>query len=75
MTQRQMAVLAALAHGDSNREIARQQGISAETVKKHVSLLMELFEVRNRVQLAVLVALNVPELLVSPGMTPLPARP
>lgn len=58
-----MAVLNALAHGDSNREIGRRLGIHEETVKKHVSVLIQKLHVRNRVQLAVLVALEMPELL------------
>lgn len=66
LTLRETAVLGALATGESNREIGRRFGISEQTVKKHVSVLIQKLYVRNRVQLAVLVALEMPELL--PGV-------
>jgi DNA-binding NarL/FixJ family response regulator len=63
MTARETAVLAAVAAGCSNREIGRQLGIGEQTIKNYVSVLIQKFHVRNRVQLAVLVALEMPELL------------
>lgn len=63
LTTREKAVLVALASGDSNREIGVQLGIGEQTVKNHVSVLIQKFHVRNRVQLAVLVALEMPEIL------------
>ena len=59
--------MAAVARGESNREIGQRLGISEQTVKNHVSVLIEKFHVRNRVQLAVLVALQMPELLRRPS--------
>ena len=52
--ERQVAVL--VAEGLVNTEIAERLGIGAATVKTHVSVLLEKFGVRNRVQLAVAVA-------------------
>jgi two-component system, NarL family, nitrate/nitrite response regulator NarL len=63
LTAREMAVLQALATGDSNREIGAHLGIGEQTVKNYVSVLIQKFHVRNRVQLAVAVALEMPELL------------
>lgn len=63
MTSRETAVLKAVACGESNREIGERLGIKEQTVKNHVSVLIEKFHLRNRVQLAVLVALEMPELL------------
>jgi two-component system nitrate/nitrite response regulator NarL len=62
LTAREMAVLRALATGDSNREIGAHLGIGEQTVKNYVSTLIQKFHVRNRVQLAVAVALEMPEL-------------
>jgi DNA-binding NarL/FixJ family response regulator len=58
VTAREAAVLRAIATGDSNTEIGRRLGISRQTVKKHVSALIQKLHVRNRVQLAVLEALR-----------------
>jgi DNA-binding NarL/FixJ family response regulator len=63
LTTRESVVLKAIATGDSNKEIAVRLGIGEQTVKNHVSVLIQKFHVRNRVQLAVLVALEMPELL------------
>lgn len=62
LTTREMAVLKALTRGDSNREIAAGLGVGEQTIKSNVSVLIQKFHVRNRVQLAVLVALEMPEL-------------
>jgi DNA-binding NarL/FixJ family response regulator len=62
LTTRESVVLKAIATGDSNKEIATSLGIGEQTVKNHVSVLIQKFHVRNRVQLAVLVALEMPEL-------------
>lgn len=63
LTARETVVLEAIATGDSNKEIATRLGIGEQTIKNHVSVLIQKFHVRNRVQLAVLVALEMPELL------------
>jgi DNA-binding NarL/FixJ family response regulator len=62
LTVRETAVLKGVATGDSNRTIGLQLGIGEQTVKNHVSVLIQKFQVRNRVQLAVTVALEMPEL-------------
>jgi DNA-binding NarL/FixJ family response regulator len=63
LTKREIAVLQELARGCSNREIGLALAIQEQTVKNHVSVLLQKLAVRNRVQLAVLVALEMPELL------------
>jgi DNA-binding NarL/FixJ family response regulator len=62
LTPRERAVLRRLAHGDSNVEIAERLNIREQTVKNHVSVLLQKLHVRNRVQLAVLAVCEWPEL-------------
>jgi DNA-binding NarL/FixJ family response regulator len=50
LTERELEVLRALAHGLSNREIAVQLVITEGTVKNHVSSLIEKMGVRDRTQ-------------------------
>jgi DNA-binding NarL/FixJ family response regulator len=50
LTERELEVLHALAHGLSNREIANQLVITEGTVKNHVSSLIAKLEVRDRTQ-------------------------
>ena len=52
LTRRERAVLALLAEGRSNPEIARELYLSEGTVKGHVSHLMTRLGCRNRTQLA-----------------------
>lgn len=56
LTSREREVAVLVAKGLANTEIAERLGIGAATVKTHVSVLLEKFQVRNRVQLAVAVA-------------------
>ena len=56
LTAREREVAVLVAQGLVNVEIADRLGIGAATVKTHVSALLEKFQVRNRVQLAVAVA-------------------
>lgn len=49
LTGRERDVLALLADGLTNREIANRLGIGAETVKDHVASLYRKFDVRDRV--------------------------
>ena len=56
LTAREREVAVLVAQGLANSEIADRLGIGAATVKTHVSALLEKFQVRNRVQLAVAVA-------------------
>ena len=53
LSEREEQVLAAVARGRSNDEIARELYISLSTVKSHVGSLMTKLGVRNRVELAI----------------------
>jgi DNA-binding NarL/FixJ family response regulator len=55
-SERERQVLALLAQGCDNAEIAQRLYISSSTVKNHVSRLLEKLSVRNRVQAAVYAA-------------------
>ena len=50
ITQREQAVLAGLATGDSNKQIARDLGISPNTVKTHIANLYAKLKVNGRMQ-------------------------
>jgi DNA-binding NarL/FixJ family response regulator len=62
LTRREVDVLCRLVHGDSNAVIARHLHIREQTVKNHVSVLLQKLHARNRVQLAVLATMQWPEL-------------
>lgn len=53
LTAREEDVLAAVARGRSNTEIARELYVSLSTVKTHLASLMSKLEARNRVELAI----------------------
>lgn len=55
LTPRQKEVIALLGEGLANKQIARALGISESRVKQHVTRLMRMFDVDNRVMLATLV--------------------
>ena len=50
LTERECEILGALASGRSNKELARDLGISPNTVKTHVARVYEKLEVQKRVQ-------------------------
>lgn len=50
LTERQRAVLAELAMGKSNKEIAQSLHLSEATVKVHLAAIMRVLDVRNRTQ-------------------------
>lgn len=50
LTERECEILGALASGRSNKELARDLGISPNTVKTHVARVYEKLEVQRRVQ-------------------------
>jgi DNA-binding NarL/FixJ family response regulator len=52
-SQRESDVLALIRQGLSNRDIAERLFISERTVKSHVNRLLQKFQMKNRVQLAV----------------------
>jgi DNA-binding NarL/FixJ family response regulator len=53
LTERERAVLAHVADGKGNREIARQLGLAEGTVKNHVSTILSKLHLRSRTELAV----------------------
>ena len=56
LTQRQREVFGLLAQGKSNPEIARELGVSAHTVRIHISAILRALGVSNRTQAAVMAA-------------------
>jgi DNA-binding NarL/FixJ family response regulator len=58
LSHRERELVAAVARGLSNRDIASATGIAQQTVKNHLSSIFQKLNVRSRVQLAVLVLRN-----------------
>ena len=58
LSPREREIVAAVARGLSNRDIALATGISQQTVKNHLSSIFHKLNVRSRVQLAVLALRN-----------------
>jgi two-component system, NarL family, nitrate/nitrite response regulator NarL len=52
MTQREREVIALIASGLSNKEIAMRLGIATDTVKSHVRNVMDKLALRSRLQIA-----------------------
>lgn len=55
LTDREKEVAITLATGASNKEIARSLGITERTVKAHVGAILEKLQVRDRLQLSLIV--------------------
>lgn len=55
LSPRERQVAVAVAHGSTNKEIARVMGITERTVKAHLSAIFEKLEVRDRLQLSLVV--------------------
>jgi DNA-binding NarL/FixJ family response regulator len=54
LSPREKQIVAAVARGLSNRDIAVSTGIAQQTVKNHLSSIFHKLQVRSRVQLAIL---------------------
>lgn len=54
LSEREREVALRVARGESNKEIARELDIAERTVKAHLSAIFEKLEVRDRLQLAIL---------------------
>jgi DNA-binding NarL/FixJ family response regulator len=63
LTRREVDILHGVVCGQSNVEIGAALGLREQTVKNHISVLLQKLQVRNRVQLAVLVARQWPWLV------------
>ena len=50
MTKREHGILELVAHGQTNKEIAKTLSISEKTVKHYMTSIMEKLQVRNRVE-------------------------
>ncbi|MBY0492856.1 MAG: helix-turn-helix transcriptional regulator [Cyanobacteria bacterium] len=59
LTRRERQVAEAVARGLSNKEIAAEFGIGAETVKKHLSTIYSKLAMTGRVMLAVHIARSI----------------
>jgi two-component system nitrate/nitrite response regulator NarL len=55
LTERERQVAGHIAVGANNKEIARRLGITERTVKAHVGAILEKLQVRDRLQLALLI--------------------
>jgi DNA-binding NarL/FixJ family response regulator len=55
LTNRELEVARTVVTGASNKEIARELGITERTVKAHVGAIFEKLQVRDRLQLAMLI--------------------
>jgi DNA-binding NarL/FixJ family response regulator len=54
LTKRERQIVARVARGRTNREIAQELNIGEQTVKNHLSGIFEKMQVRNRLELALL---------------------
>ena len=52
LTHRQLEVLRLMAQGNSNKEIARELGISENTVRVHISAIISALDATNRTEAA-----------------------
>jgi len=69
ITPRELDVMALLAEGLGNKAIARQLGIKEQTVKKHISRLMEKMGVTNRLQVGLMASRHHVKVTTAPRTT------
>jgi DNA-binding NarL/FixJ family response regulator len=55
LTRREQEVARAVANGSSNKEVARQLGITERTVKAHIGAVFQKLNARDRLHLALIV--------------------
>ncbi|RAR59037.1 LuxR family transcriptional regulator [Onishia taeanensis] len=60
LTERERAVAMAVAEGHSNKEVARQLDITPRTVKAHLGAIFRKLEVRDRMQLVLMLSRQTP---------------
>ncbi len=63
LTSRQMEILATMATGASNKEIAKRLSISPHTIKSHLYCIYQTIHVSNRLQAAAWAANHIPHIL------------
>jgi len=63
ISRRELEVIALVARGMTNDEIAGEMGISVETVKSHMRHLLAKLRAKNRTHAVGIVAMNAPHLL------------
>jgi DNA-binding NarL/FixJ family response regulator len=56
LTPRQLDVLRSVIQGKPNKEVARELGVSADTVKTHLAAVMRALDARNRTELVYIAA-------------------
>jgi DNA-binding NarL/FixJ family response regulator len=56
LTEREHQILALVARGESNQQIAMSLHLSEKTIKNHMTAIMQKLQVRNRVEAALLVS-------------------
>ncbi len=71
LTRMQLTVLRHLAHGESNKMIARALGLAEPTVKGHVSALLRKLNLQTRAQVIAVAGPAISRLGESPGGRPL----
>lgn len=58
LTKREITVLALVADGHSNRQVARQLGLTERTIKNYMTSIMDKLKVKNRVEAGLRLKLN-----------------
>jgi len=69
LSEREMQVLALVAKGKSNAEIAKELHLSATTVRNHVSVILSKLNLSNRIEAAIYAVRNHIEIFTAPPKT------